>query len=176
MRRLQEVHVDPTGRGGTAGRDSTPLSSPARHFKRAHRRLQKKNPCHLPGDRQREREKVVPPSNTTQLYRHTHTGSSIKPQPARKPRLGVISFIKWELIQLTKVAAVKSLLRSPGCCASTQQRTTAAGEEGPTHVIHCSRPLAGYNDRLLPEHTDQNLFKPFVMQRGRLVCRFGSDP
>lgn len=51
-------------------------------------------------------------------------------------------FINCELIQLTKVAAVKSLLRSPGCCASNQQRTTAAREEGPTHVIHVSIPLA----------------------------------
>lgn len=40
-RNLQQLHVDSTGREGTAGRDSTPVSSPASHFKRAHRRLPK---------------------------------------------------------------------------------------------------------------------------------------
>lgn len=40
--------------GGTAGRDSTPVSSPAGHFKRAHRRL-RKTPVNCP-ETQRKRE------------------------------------------------------------------------------------------------------------------------
>lgn len=44
-RNLQELHVDPTGIEGTAGRDSTPLSSPASHFNALIDGSRK--PCHL---------------------------------------------------------------------------------------------------------------------------------
>lgn len=64
---LQDFHFDPSGRGGTAGRDSIPLSSPARLLKRAHRLLQK--PCHL--QRHRVRDKVVPPTNANPIPAHT---------------------------------------------------------------------------------------------------------
>lgn len=69
----------------------------------------------------------------------------------------MISGVKLELIQLTKVAAVKSLLRSPGYCALTQQRTSAAG--GGANACYSCLHTFGWTDFTLSQtpHTPQSV-------------------